>query len=280
MERTISTARVAVVTGATSGLGQAAALSLARAGHHVVLVGRDGDRGRQTLAEIERIGSGELALVDFFSMDDVRALGARLTSAHPAIALLVNNAGGTFSADERTKDGLERTFALNVAAPFALTEALMPSLVRGRARVVNLVTGVPSLAKATSAQLTGARAGPGIGSYVRAKLAMIAITIEQQARYGREGVTFVALHPGIITGTRFGPEMPGWIKKIGPVVAKLLRVGTTLDEAAARYVAIATGPIEPAGFYYEGKLRPPPPHAASPAFRHALWAELELVVRG
>lgn len=267
--------RTAIVTGATSGLGQAAAISLARAGFHVVVVGRDPARGRETLADIEKVGGGELELADLFSLKDVAALGERLAKKHPSIELLVNNAGGTFSKTERTVDGLERTFALNVAAPFVLTEALRPSLARAKGRVVNLVTGVPKSARASLEDLNGANAAAGMGSYVRAKLALIAVTLEQQARYGGDGITFAALHPGIIPGTRFGGEMPELLKKVGPVFARIFRFGTSLDDAAGRYVAVGTGPVEAGGFYYEGKLRPPPTHAAKPEFRGPLWKELE-----
>ncbi len=267
--------KTAIVTGATSGLGQAAAISLARAGFHVVVVGRDAARGRETLAEIERVGTAELEIADLFSLKDVAALGARLAKKHPKIELLVNNAGGTFSKTERTVDGLERTFALNVAAPFVLTDALRPSLANARGRVVNLVTGLPKSARATLDELNGAKASAGMGSYVRAKFALLALTLEEQARHGGEGITFVALHPGIIPGTRFGGEMPEILKRMGPIVAKLFRFGTSLDDAAARYVAIGTGPVEAGGFYYEGKLRAAPAHAALADFRGALWTELE-----
>jgi NAD(P)-dependent dehydrogenase (short-subunit alcohol dehydrogenase family) len=267
--------KTAIVTGATSGLGQAAAISLARSGFHVVLVGRDAARGRETLAEIEKAGTGEIELADLFSLKDVAALGERLAKKFPKIELLVNNAGGTFSKTERTVDGLERTFALNVAAPFVLTQALRPSLARAKGRVVNLVTGVPKSARASLEELNGAKAAAGMSSYVRAKLALLAVTLEQQARYGGEGITFAALHPGIIPGTRFGGEMPEFMKRWGPVFARIFRFGTSLDDAAGRYVAIGTGPVEAGGFYYEGKLRPPPAHAASTEFRSALWKELE-----
>jgi NAD(P)-dependent dehydrogenase (short-subunit alcohol dehydrogenase family) len=267
--------KTAIVTGATSGLGQAAAIALAKAGYHVVLVGRDAARGRETLSELEKAGTGELELADLFSLKDVAALGERLAKKHPSIDLLVNNAGGTFSKTEKTVDGLERTFALNVAAPFVLTEALRPSLARAKGRVVNLVTGVPSSARATLEQLNGAKAAAGMGSYVRAKLALLAVTLEQQARYGKEGITFTALHPGIIPGTRFGPEMPALMKKWGPVFARIFRFGTSLEEAANRYVAIGTGPVEAGGFYYEGKLRAAPVHATRAEFRGPLWKELE-----
>jgi NAD(P)-dependent dehydrogenase (short-subunit alcohol dehydrogenase family) len=142
---------------------------------------------------------------------------------------------------------------------------------------VNLVTGLPKSTKASLDELDGPKAAAGVGSYVRSKLALLAVTLEQQARYGGDGITFAALHPGIITGTRFGGEMPEFLKRIGPVVARIFRFGTSLEDAAARYVAIGTGPVEGGGFYYEGKLRASPTHAARADFRAALWKRLEAI---
>lgn len=270
--------RTAIVTGATAGLGQAAAVALARAGFHVVVVGRNAARGRETLTQIEKHdGTGELELADFFSMKEVASLGARLAAKHARIELLVNNAGGTFSETQRTVDGLERTFALNVASAFVLTEALRPSLARARGRVVNLVTHIPRLARASLAQLEGAKASAGIASYVRSKLALLAVTIEQQARYGADGTSYVALHPGVITGTRFGGEMPDLVRRWGATALRALRVHTDLDEAVSFYVRVSTGPVEGGGYYYRGVLRAPPRYATRVELREPLWSALERI---
>lgn len=269
--------KIAVVTGATAGLGQAAAIALARAGFHVIAVGRDEARGRETLREIEKIGTGELELVDFFSMKAVASLGARLAGKHDQIALLVNNAGGTFSKTERTVDGHERTFALNVASAFVLTEALRPSLARGKGRVVNLVTNIPWLTRASLEQLDGAEASAGIAAYVRCKLALLAVTIEQRARYDHDGISFVALHPGVITGTHFGGEMPDLVRRWGATALRALRIHTSLEEAATFYVRVSTDLVESGGYYYRGVLRSPPPYATRAELRAPLWSALERI---
>lgn len=272
-----TTTKTAVVTGGTSGLGEAAALALGRAGWRVLVVGRDEARG----AEVARqAGHGsEFLGADLFSLADVRRLAGEVTRRAPALHLLVNNAGGVFSAGAPTVDGLERTFALNVAAPWVLTEALLETLSAAKGRVVNVVTGIAHGFKADVPQLLGPKAKGGIMAYVRNKLGLLAVTLEQQRRHGTRGVTFVALHPGVITNTRFGQTMTGFnpFTTIGPFFSKLFRIGVSLEVAAQRYLAVGTGPVEGAGYYYEGTLRPAPTRATQADFSGALWAQLEEV---
>jgi NAD(P)-dependent dehydrogenase (short-subunit alcohol dehydrogenase family) len=271
----MTTRKTAVVTGGTSGLGEAAAVALAKEGYRVLIVGRDAARGADVVRRArEAGGEAELLTADLFALADVARLGREIRERAPRLDLLVNNAGGSFGATSRTKDGFERTFALNVAAPYALVEALLEPLAAAGGRVVNVVTGVPGGASATVEQLTGPKAGAGMGSYVRSKLALLALTRGWQRRYGGRGVTFVALHPGIIPGTRFGAETPAWMRAVGEAVAKLFGLATSLDEATARYVRAATGDVEAGGFYYEGKLRPAPKRADDPAFADGIRAAL------
>jgi retinol dehydrogenase-14 len=271
--------QTAVVTGATSGLGRAAAQALARQGYRVILVGRDEARGEEAVEAIHVAGGrAELVLGDLMTVAGAQAVAAEILARAPELHLLVNNAGGAFSRDERTADGLERTFALNVLAPFVLTEALIGALEAGRGRVVNVVTGVPSGAKTTVEAIAGAKAQPGMQSYIRNKLALLTLTIELQRRYGARGVSFASLHPGVIPGTRFGSDSPGLMMKIGPVIAKLIGITSTLDEAAERFVTVGTGAVEQGGFYHEGKLRDAPRHAKDPEFAASLRSTLEGLV--
>lgn len=273
---TTKSTKTAVVTGATSGLGEAAALALAKSGYRVLVVGRDAARGA---AVVERAraagGEAELLTADLFSLADVRRLAREIRARAPRLDLLVNNAGGTFMRAERTEDGLERTFALNVAAPFVLTEELVPALAAAKGRVVNVATGLQKGTRATLEQLAGDKAGGGMSSYARAKLALLALTAEQQRRHGARGITVVSMHPGIIPDTRFGSEMPRWLLRFGSFIARLFKLASTLEQAAARYVAAGTGPVQPAGYYWQGELRAAPPQADDPAFAAALWSKLE-----
>lgn len=267
--------KTAVVTGGTSGLGEAAAVALGQAGWRVLVVGRDAERGAKVAAQA---GNGsEFLQADLFSLDDVRRLAAEVARRAPRLDLLVNNAGGVFSAGEPTVDGLERTFALNVAAPFVLTNALVEPLAAAQGRVVNVVTGIMHGFKAKLEQLAGPQATGGMMAYVRNKLALLALTQEQQRRLGARGITFVALHPGVIPTTRFGHTMTGFnpFTTIGPFFAKVFRLGVTEAVAAGRYVKVGTETVEAAGYYYEGVLRPAPALAADQAFSSAVWSLVE-----
>ncbi|MBL8918467.1 MAG: SDR family NAD(P)-dependent oxidoreductase [Myxococcaceae bacterium] len=271
----MTTTKTAVVTGGTSGLGEAAALALGRAGWRVLVVGRDAERGAKVAAQA---GNGsEFVQGDLFSLDDVRRLASELARRAPALDLLVNNAGGVFSAGAPTVDGLERTFALNVAAPFVLTNELVEPLATAQGRVVNVVTGIMHGFKTTLEQLAGPKASGGMMAYVRTKLALIALTRQQQHRLGARGITFVALHPGIIPTTRFGHTMTGLnpFTTVAPFFAKVFRLGVTEAVAAARYVKVGTEAVEPGSYYYEGVVRPAPALAADEAFSSAVWSLVE-----
>jgi len=270
-----SSGKVAVITGATSGLGEAAALALAKQGHKVLVVGRDAARGHAVVKQAKDAGGeAEFLTADLFSLRDVARLAGEIRKRADHVDVLVNNAGGSFNRLENTRDGFERTFALNVAAPNALVHALLELLVASKGRVINIVTGVPHGAKATLGELVGPAAKAGLGGYIRAKLALLTLTRSWQKQYGSRGVTFVALHPGIIPGTRFNAEAPAWFRAIGEFVAKLFGLTSSTAQAAERYVRAATQPVEPGGFYYEGKLRPAPRLADDAPFTAALLGAL------
>lgn len=265
--------KTAVVTGGTSGLGEAAALALAQAGWRVLVVGRDAARGAEV---VKRAGHGsEFLSADLFSLDDVRRLAHDIAARAPSLDLLVNNAGGVFSAGAPTVDGLERTFALNVAAPHVLTEGLIEPLAAAKGRVINVVTGIANGFTAQLDQVAGPKAKGGMFGYVRNKLALLALTRAQQQRHSGRGITFVALHPGIIPTTRFGHTLEGAFNPfttIAPFFAKLFRFGVTEEVAASRYVKLAQESVEGAGYYYEGALRPGPKQALDAGFVDAVWS--------
>jgi NAD(P)-dependent dehydrogenase (short-subunit alcohol dehydrogenase family) len=260
-EEQMTSTKSAVVTGATSGLGAAAAAALAGEGYYVYIVGRDAERGHEVVAKIQQAGGrAQFVSADLFTVKGVRQLAGEIRSLAPTVDLLVNNAGGVFGERVLTADGLERTFALNVLAPFVLTEELLEPLSRAQGRVVNVVTGVPNGAKATLDEL-----------------ALLTLTKEQQNRFRARGVSVVSLHPGIIPNTRFGSHTPRPVRAVMGFVARVFGMASSIDDAAARFVRIGTGDVEPGGFYREGKLSPAPRLAADPTFARDLWTRLDQV---
>jgi retinol dehydrogenase 14 len=120
---------------------------------------------------------------------------ARL-ARHRSLDVLRNNAGGTFLAKALTPEGIEYTFALNAVAPYALTAALLPPLRAGAGRVVNVVTRVSARTRLEIDGLPDPPRYNAFAAYSRAKLALMALTLEQAARYAEAGITPVAVHPG------------------------------------------------------------------------------------
>ncbi len=140
-----------VVTGGTSGIGEVAALTLASQGYRIVLVARDKARGEATLSRLEEIGAGrghQIHYGDLAQLSEMKRVAAEIAAAEPEIDVLINNAGAMFANREVTKDGFERTFALNHLSYFVMTAGLrarfwrrpprgssIPRLMRTRARI-------------------------------------------------------------------------------------------------------------------------------------------------
>ena len=194
-----------VLTGATRGIGHAAAVELARRGAELALVGRDAARVRAT-AEAARAAGGDARVhehvADLARMDDVRRLAAALLDAYPRIDVLVNNAGAMFTSRHVTPDGFEQTFALNHLAPFLLTDLLLERLTASHARVVTTASDAHkgAVLDLDDLQSEHGRFRPG-RVYGNSKLCNVLFTRELQRR--NPAITANCLHPGVIR-TGFG----------------------------------------------------------------------------
>ena len=193
---------VSVITGPASGIGRYIALGLARAGHHVVLVARtwaraveaaDWIRLREPGASLQPEGA------DLSLLAETAAAGRRIAQAHPAIAVLVNNAG-IFSARRReTAEGQELVLATNFLAPLVLIEALLPSLLGApAARIVNIGSSTSDRARIDPDDLPGARRWGMQQAYAQSKLALLMATITLAERLSGTGVTANTVHPGAV----------------------------------------------------------------------------------
>ena len=184
--------RVVVITGATSGIGLATARGIAAAGAQTVLVGRGVERTASIAREVARssgnpsvegVGVEDLALRAEWSR-----LSRELCERLPAIHVLVNNAGAYFARREITRDGIERTFALNVLAPLALTTLLADRLRSSApARVVNVASAAHAGNVVDLGDLEGVRGYGGYRAYGRSKLELILLTRELARRFGGTG---------------------------------------------------------------------------------------------
>lgn len=231
--------QVALVTGASSGLGLATALGLAEMGAQVVLLGRDPGRTEDARALIEqRTGNGDLRVVvaDLARLDDVRRAADEILNTCDRLDVVVHNAGTLTHRYERTVDGLEVTAQTHVVAPFLLTARLLERLAATRGRVITVTSGGMYSTGLDLDRLTSPQAGgfDGVKAYANAKRAQVVLNEQWAARLGRTGVAFQAMHPGWADTAGVRSSLPGFHRLIGPILRTPAQgVDTTLWLAAA-----------------------------------------------
>ncbi len=230
--------RRAIVTGATSGIGRAAARQLAELGARVTIVARSEEKAAQTVAELaaetgnERI---DYELADLSLMSDVHALCDRLLAAGEPIDMLINNAGALFNPRQQTAEGFEKSFALLLLSPYILTERLYPLLKQTDSpRIVNVLSGGMYTQKIAVDDLQSRRGEfSGSVAYARAKRGLMIVTEVCAERWRKDGIIVNAMHPGWVDTPGVESSLPGFYR----VTKRFLR---TPDEGADTAVWLAT----------------------------------------
>lgn len=250
--------RTAIVTGATSGLGRAAAEQLVACGAEVVIVGRDQDRLDRTRREmVGRTGAGDVSVLeaDLGDLVAVRRAAETLAGTHEKVDVLIHNAGALLDERRLTDRGTEVTVASQVVGPFLLTGLLLDVL--GRAdpgRVITMSSGGMYTADLTVDGLEMSAAEyRGAEQYARAKRAQVTLNEMWAARVPASKVVFHALHPGWAGTPGVVSALPMFAKVLGP----LLR---TPDQGADTMVWLAADDTEPlgasGGFWLDRRRRP------------------------
>lgn len=236
--------KVVLITGATNGIGKAAALELAKMGATLVLVGRKPAKTQETVADIKaKSGNAnvEYLLADLSSMAEVRKLADAFKSKHARLDVLINNAGGLFAAREETVDGYEMTFGFNHLSYFLLTNLLLDTLkASAPSRIVNVSSDAHNMGSMNFADLQSEN-GYSMGgwrAYGQSKLANVLFTYELARRLTGTGVTANVLHPGFVA-TGFGRNRPG-LMDLGMRVAHLFAI--TPEQGAETIVKLAAAP--------------------------------------
>jgi NAD(P)-dependent dehydrogenase (short-subunit alcohol dehydrogenase family) len=266
--------RTIVVTGATSGIGRATAVGLAKLDSRLILVGRDAGRAEETVAEIRRATGRkdvEIVLGDFAAQAEVRRVAGEILARTQAIHVLVNNAGVTMLKRTTTPDGLETTFAVNHLGYFLLTGLLLPRLRAGApARIVNVASDAHRFGKLDLEDLQNERQFKAMRVYGQSKTANILFTRELARRLEGTGVTANALHPGGVA-TRLG-------RGSGPLLDLLQRAIMLFmkspEQGAATSIYLASAPEleRVSGRYFaDKKEKQPAPHASDPDAARRLW---------
>lgn len=267
--------KTAVVTGATSGLGQAVALDLARSGARVFLLGRDPARAAETAARAARAGAEvELALGDLSTGAGVQAVARSIAARSDSVDLLVNCAGGPLRAARLTSEGVEGNFAINALAPFAMERALHPRLSAAHGRVVNVLAGFLDRYPVEPTELPAGLRGSHQQRYRRAKHALLLITVEQSARLAGEAVSAVALDPGVVLGTRLGGGPPRPLERLLAPLWRGAGLAVPIESAVRAFRVACFGEVPPAAYLVAGEPAEPTEQARDPALRAELWALL------
>lgn len=276
----IADARV-LITGGTSGIGQATAAELARRGARVTITARDESKGNAAAAAI-RAETGidvEVGLLDLSRLESVRGFAADYRRTHDRLDVLVNNAGTMTGRRRQTPDGLEWTFAVNHLGPFLLTRALADLLVASApSRVISVSSEVHRSTKQGldlgDLQMTSGWSARK--AYAASKLATILMTVELDRRLAAQGLTARAVHPGVVaTNFGSGPEGRRLMRLTMAVLGPLLSKPT---DGATPIVQLATAPhhlIDQSLYWSQTEPKQPSPAAQDREAAAALWEASE-----
>ena len=260
MGSTADERRVVVVTGASDGIGAAAARMLARRGDEVVVVGRSPGKTRAVAAEMR----AQWHVADFAHLDQVRDLARELRVRHSRVDVLLNNAGLIAGAQRTlTADGHELTFQVNYLAAFLLTMLVKEPLAAARGRVITTSSraGAARDARVVPGDLDMADGYDGLRAYKASKLANVMFTRELARQWGPLGISAAAAHPGIVR-SHWGRSGPPAVRL---VVNSPFRLAMRSPERGADTLvwlaASVPGRDWDNGGYFAGRK----PAAASPA---------------
>jgi NAD(P)-dependent dehydrogenase (short-subunit alcohol dehydrogenase family) len=264
--------KTVIITGATSGIGQVAAVRLAERGARIVFTARDGRRADETMAALRKVNPGAghaVHMGDLSVLAEMKRVGAEL-AREPQIDVLVNNAGAMFNKRRETADGLEMTFALNHMAYFVITNLLLPRLKSG-ARIVTTASNAHRNARLDFGDLQSRRGYAGFPVYSKSKLCNILFNRELARRIQGTGVTANALHPGFVA-TRFGDNSAGLMRTVLKIAKPIGAISP--EEGAKTIIYLAASPevARISGeYFYECRMTTPTAEARNDEDARRLW---------
>ncbi|GAB2451091.1 NAD(P)-dependent dehydrogenase (short-subunit alcohol dehydrogenase family) [Conyzicola lurida] len=259
--------RTIIITGASDGIGAAAARALTSAGDSVVVVGRSAEKTAAVAAEL----GAEYHVADFSRLADVRALAATLLESYPRIDVLANNAGGIMGERELTVDGHEKTLQVNHLAPFLLTTLLLDRLIESRATVINTASVANTLFGNLDIDDLGneKRYSPN-KAYGDGKLANILFTRELDRRYRGHGITTAAFHPGLVA-TSFASNTTSLLRHVYGLVLSRFLISPAKGADTLVWLATPGTSWKSGGYYTRRKLDRANKQADDAALAARLW---------
>ncbi len=258
--------RICLITGATSGIGEATARALVALGATVIVHGRDAEKGRRTVEALREPNprttmlrrSGEpgapravsFVQADLARLADVHRLAQELQRTVPRLDVLVHNAGLASARRSLTADGYERTFAVNHLAPFLLTALLRSSLERSRAaRIVVVSSEAHRGARIDFDDLMLAQGYTQLRAYSRSKLANLLFARALARRLSGSALTCNALHPGVVR-TEIFREAPALLRGALATLGRLLLLSPEQGARTSVYLASSDHVAGRSGDYY------------------------------
>jgi NAD(P)-dependent dehydrogenase (short-subunit alcohol dehydrogenase family) len=277
--------QVFLLTGATEGIGKAAALDFARRGARLTIVGRNRDKTERVLAEL-RAASGnadlEMLVGDLSRLAEVRAVAVAFRARNERLDVLVNNVGAVFSTRQVTADGFELTFALNHLSYFLLTSLVRDLLARSPgSRVVSTSSGAHRMGRLDLGDVARCENGySAYRAYGDSKLANILFTRELARRLESTGAIANCFHPGWVA-TGFGLNNPGFGRRLLKTVAP--RLARSPEKGAETLVWLATSPDAArfsGEYFHDRKVSRLSSRARDDALAAGLWALSEQLCGG
>jgi NAD(P)-dependent dehydrogenase (short-subunit alcohol dehydrogenase family) len=259
-----------VLTGSTSGIGWETLLALLPQFDRIFLPVRNlakAEKMIQHLPQKEKIG---LIYLDLSNLASVKAGAAVLLSQVDEIQVLINNAGGMYPAGKRTAEGVDLSFSSNHLGQFLLFQELLPALIKGQAKVIQVSSEAHRIASTPEPDFSLRKSSSTVTSYAKVKLYNILFTNEIITNYASEGLTAYALHPGAVR-TAFGSEASAWAKGL-IAFTKLFFISP--KAGAATTIFLVTTPkenLKNGGYYKNKKLSSTSTLARDSKLGKALW---------
>jgi NAD(P)-dependent dehydrogenase (short-subunit alcohol dehydrogenase family) len=273
-----------IITGATRGIGLAAAVELARRGALLSLVARSEARAADAVRQIHAAASGasvDVLVADLASQASIRQLAVDAQARYPRIQVLINNAGAIYARRQLSPDGIELTWAVNHIAPFLLTTLLVDRLkASAPARIITTSSDAHEGARIPFDDLNAERSWGGFGfpRYGQTKLANILFTVELARRLDGTGVTANSFHPGFVA-TGFNRNN-GILMRIGMAISRPFARSASKGAETLVWLADSEAAGETSGgYFFDERLVTPSAAAQDREAARRLWEVSEAQIR-
>jgi len=266
--------KTVLITGATSGIGRATALALAKRNFGIVFIARNLTKAEELIKEIKNVSydaAVDYIIADLSSLNQVRKCAESFRKKYQQLDVLINNAGICLPERRITVDGLEETFQVNHLSHFLLTYLLTEELKNTPAsRVINVSSAVYKNGVFDAKNFQSEHGFNSFGTYSNTKLLNILFTVELAERLRSSGTTVNTLHPGVVK-TNFGSEMKGFHKTLSTLFSPFL-LTPEFGATTSVYLASSDDVKNISGKYFEKcKVKEYENEAVNAANRKILW---------